>query len=131
MNTVFFFTSFLSNSTVCDTLLAFSLLNTDRNQNNGEKTHEYNGDIEFKKFSLQMDNKLILKAIDLKINSGEKVLICGRSGSGKSTLVTCILRLHNPKSRKGSILIGGQNFEDYDLEYLRSSIAYMQQVILN
>ena len=130
IRTIVYFNSFFSYSTVCDTFIDFGHLETDENHDNGEIINEYNGDIEFKNFSLQMDGKLILKGINLKINSGEKVLICGRTGSGKSTLITCLLRLHNPKLKKGSILIGGQNIEDFDLKYLRSSLAYMQQVII-
>ena len=31
-----------------------------------------------------------LNEIDLKVASGEKIVICGPSGSGKSTLIRCI-----------------------------------------
>lgn len=35
----------------------------------------------------------VLKNIDLTVQTGEKVVICGPSGSGKSTVVRCINRL--------------------------------------
>lgn len=40
--------------------------------------------------------KLALHDIDLTINSGEKVAICGRTGSGKSSLVALLLKLLDP-----------------------------------
>ncbi|MDO4499819.1 MAG: ABC transporter ATP-binding protein [Erysipelotrichaceae bacterium] len=48
--------------------------------------------IEFKDFSFQYFSQKnpTLKNINLTINQGEKVLICGLSGSGKSTLGNCI-----------------------------------------
>lgn len=35
----------------------------------------------------------VLKDINLTVNTGEKVVICGPSGSGKSTVVRCINKL--------------------------------------
>ena len=43
----------------------------------------------------------VLKDINLTVNSGEKVVICGPSGSGKSTVVRCINKLEEHQS--GSI----------------------------
>ncbi len=37
----------------------------------------------------------VLDSVDLTVNHGEIVVICGPSGSGKSTLVRCINRLEN------------------------------------
>ena len=34
-----------------------------------------------------------LKAINLEVTQGERIVICGPSGSGKSTLIRCINRL--------------------------------------
>lgn len=39
------------------------------------------------------DDFHVLKNIDLTVQNGEKVVICGPSGSGKSTVVRCISRL--------------------------------------
>lgn len=47
----------------------------------------------------------VLKSINLKINRGERIVICGPSGSGKSTLVRCLNRLEN--HQKGTITIDG------------------------
>ena len=32
----------------------------------------------------------VLKDINLSVNAGERIVICGPSGSGKSTLIRCI-----------------------------------------
>lgn len=39
------------------------------------------------------DDFHVLKDIDLTVQRGEKVVVCGPSGSGKSTLIRCINRL--------------------------------------
>ena len=37
----------------------------------------------------------VLRDIDLVVNKGERIVICGPSGSGKSTLIRCINRLND------------------------------------
>ena len=44
------------------------------------------------------DNFHVLKDINLTVNTGEKVVICGPSGSGKSTVVRCINKLEEHQS---------------------------------
>lgn len=47
----------------------------------------------------------VLKDINLTVNKGERIVICGPSGSGKSTLIRCINRLE--EHQKGDIIIDG------------------------
>ena len=47
----------------------------------------------------------VLKDIDLSVNRGERIVICGPSGSGKSTLIRCINRLE--EHQQGSIVVDG------------------------
>ena len=47
----------------------------------------------------------VLKDINLTVNSGERIVICGPSGSGKSTLIRCINRLE--VHQKGDIIVDG------------------------
>ncbi len=47
----------------------------------------------------------VLKDIDLRVEAGERVVICGPSGSGKSTAVRCINRLE--EHQKGTIRVDG------------------------
>ncbi len=48
----------------------------------------------------------VLKNINLTVDTGEKVVICGPSGSGKSTVVRCINRLE--EHQKGTIRLDGR-----------------------
>ncbi len=52
----------------------------------------------------------VLKDINLTIESGEKIVICGPSGSGKSTVVRCINQLE--RHQKGTIRIDGVELTD-------------------
>ena len=47
----------------------------------------------------------VLKEINLNVNRGERIVICGPSGSGKSTLIRCINRLE--EHQQGSINVDG------------------------
>jgi general L-amino acid transport system ATP-binding protein len=47
----------------------------------------------------------VLKDINLSIDEGERIVICGPSGSGKSTMIRCINRLE--KHQRGHILVNG------------------------
>ena len=87
-----------------------------------------NGDIEFKNvsFSYKKDNnKLSLKDVNLKINSGEVIGIIGGTGSSKSTLVNLINRLYD--TTKGEVLVGNINVKDYDLKVLRDNVSVVLQ----
>lgn len=87
-----------------------------------------NGEIIFNNvsFSYKKDmNKLCLKNINLKIDSGETVGIIGGTGSSKTSLIQLISRLYDVTD--GEILVGGKNVKDYDIESLRNSIATVLQ----
>ncbi|MCF6233450.1 MAG: amino acid ABC transporter ATP-binding protein [Rhodobacteraceae bacterium] len=47
----------------------------------------------------------VLRDINLTVNSGERIVVCGPSGSGKSTLIRCINALE--EHQKGSIEVDG------------------------
>ena len=52
----------------------------------------------------------VLQDIDLEVDRGERVVICGPSGSGKSTLIRCINRLE--KHQKGRLTVNGVELTD-------------------
>ena len=93
------------------------------------------GRIEFQniKFIYPSDKlqKPILNNLNLVIEPGKKVAFVGESGCGKSTTVNLIERLYDPT--EGRILIDGIDIKDYNLEYLRNLIGFVQQepVIFN
>jgi len=47
----------------------------------------------------------VLKAIDLTVARGERIVVCGPSGSGKSTLIRCINGLE--EHQQGRIIVDG------------------------
>jgi len=47
----------------------------------------------------------VLRDINLKIERGERIVVCGPSGSGKSTLIRCINRLE--EHQRGRIIVDG------------------------
>ncbi len=52
----------------------------------------------------------VLKDINLTVNRGERIVICGPSGSGKSTLIRCINRLE--EHQQGQIIVDGIELTD-------------------
>ncbi len=47
----------------------------------------------------------VLKSINLQVDKGERIVICGPSGSGKSTMIRCINRLE--EHQQGHIIVDG------------------------
>ncbi len=86
------------------------------------------GEIEFRNvdFSYYKDeNKNVLQEINLKIRAGETVGIIGGTGSSKTTLVNLISRLYDVT--KGSVMVGGHDVREYDMDSLRGQVAVVLQ----
>ena len=47
----------------------------------------------------------VLNNINLEVNKGERIVVCGPSGSGKSTMIRCINRLE--EHQEGKIIVDG------------------------
>ena len=47
----------------------------------------------------------VLRNVNLQVEKGQKVVVCGPSGSGKSTMIRCINRLE--EHQKGHIVVDG------------------------
>lgn len=63
--------------------------------------------IEIQDLTKSFDNKPVLRGVNLKIETGESVVIIGRSGCGKSVLLKLLIGLLNPDS--GHIIIDGED----------------------
>lgn len=85
-----------------------------------------NKDIEFKDVCFEyVQNKPVLKNINLTIPKNETLAIVGNSGGGKSTLVNLIPRFYDIKS--GSIKIDGVDIREFSLKSLRQNISMVFQ----
>lgn len=69
----------------------------------------------------------VLKDINLTVQSGEKIVICGPSGSGKSTLIRCVNALED--YQQGEIHIGTERVdaEDKNVHKLRQRVGMVFQ----
>lgn len=93
----------------------------------GAIQHNLEGNISFDNVSFVYSHTGI-KALDgfsLDIKQGEKVAVIGKTGSGKSTLVHLLLRMYDPTS--GQVKFDNISASDYNLEALRTQIAYAPQ----
>ncbi|KAK6170726.1 hypothetical protein SNE40_019043 [Patella caerulea] len=68
---------------------------------------------------------LVLKGINCKVKSGEKIGIVGRTGAGKSSLTLALFRII--ESAEGSISIDGINIAEIGLHDLRSKLTIIPQ----
>nr|XP_019784490.2 phosphatidylcholine translocator ABCB4 isoform X8 [Tursiops truncatus] len=94
----------------------------------GHKPDNIKGNLEFKDvhfcYPARPDVK-ILKALNLKVESGQMVALVGNSGCGKSTVVQLIQRLYDPT--EGMITIDGQDIRMFNVRYLREIIGVVSQ----
>ena len=68
------------------------------------------------KLHASLEEKEILKGINLQVNQGETHAIMGPNGSGKSTLSTVIAGHEDYKVEKGNILFDGEDLAELDAE---------------
>ncbi len=69
-----------------------------------------------------------LENVDLSVEKGDFLLICGKSGCGKSTLLRQLKPALSPNGTKnGKILIDGTVLEDMDVRRQTSEIGFVQQ----
>ena len=76
------------------------------------------------RYSAQAD-KDSLSGINLYIASGETVGILGGTGSGKTSLIQLISRLYDVS--EGSVMVGGVDVRQYDLDTLRNQVSVVLQ----
>jgi ABC-type polar amino acid transport system ATPase subunit len=83
--------------------------------------------IEFRQVNKWFGSLHVLKDINLTIDAGNVVVVCGPSGSGKSTLIRCINRLETIQS--GDIVVDGLSLADPGLDSakLRANVGMVFQ----
>ncbi len=69
----------------------------------------------------------VLKDINVTVNRGERIVVCGPSGSGKSTLIRCINRLE--QHQKGDIIVDGTELSSdlKNIDKIRSEVGMVFQ----
>ncbi len=67
----------------------------------------------------------VLHELDLAIEPGEIVAVCGPTGAGKTSLLNLLPRFYDPTG--GRVLVGGVDTRDLRLEDLRSAVALVTQ----
>ena len=72
--------------------------------------------LQIKKLHASVENKSILKGINLEVKAGEVHAIMGPNGSGKSTLASVIAGKEEYEVEKGQILLNGEDLEDLAAE---------------
>ena len=68
-----------------------------------------------------------LSDVNLTVQKGERIVVCGPSGSGKSTMIRCINRLEEHDS--GRIVVGGKELtsEVKDIDAVRREVGMVFQ----
>lgn len=89
--------------------------------------HTLQGNINFKEVNFVYPHTGIhaLKDFDLAIKPGQKIAVIGKTGSGKSTLAHLMLRMYD--TTNGEVRFDGVDVKQFDLQNLRSQIAYAPQ----
>jgi ABC-type multidrug transport system fused ATPase/permease subunit len=67
----------------------------------------------------------VLRGVDLTVEPGEIVAVCGSTGSGKTTLLNLLPRFYDP--RGGRVLLGGVDTRDVRVAELRGAVALVTQ----
>jgi len=67
----------------------------------------------------------VLSGIDLDVDPGEIVAVCGPTGAGKTSLLQLLPRFYDPTA--GRVLLGGVDARDVAVSDLRSAVAVVTQ----
>ena len=86
-----------------------------------KKMRKVKWNVEFKNLTFSYDNKRkVLKNINLKVKSWEKIAFVWHTGSGKTTMTNMLLRFFEPQSWK--VLIDDKDISEVTQESLRKNI---------
>lgn len=70
----------------------------------------------------------VLKELDFKIKSGEKIALVGKSGSGKSTIINLLSRFYPVTD--GKVSVDGNDIQSYHLTGYRHNIGIVPQEVI-
>jgi ABC-type multidrug transport system fused ATPase/permease subunit len=67
----------------------------------------------------------VLRGVDLEVEPGEIVAVCGATGAGKTSLLHLLPRFYDPTA--GRVELGGVDVRDASLQELRRAVAIVTQ----
>lgn len=106
----------------------FEVLDTDEHTPNSgtlEPDH-IRGEIEFKNVWFAYNNEnWVLRDVSFKVAPGETLALVGATGAGKSSTINILSRFY--EINKGQILLDGVDIRQYELNFLRKTIATVLQ----
>ncbi len=106
----------------------FEVLDTDEMTPNlgALKPAHIRGEITFKHvWFAYNDENWVLKDVNFNVQPGETLALVGATGAGKSSTINILSRFY--EINKGEILLDGVNIREYELDYLRNTIATVLQ----
>ncbi|CAF3899112.1 unnamed protein product [Rotaria sordida] len=88
------------------------------------------GIIEFKNYTFRYRPELdpVLKNLNVRIESKEKIGVIGRTGAGKSSLLQALFRLVDQSAINGTILFDDIDIGRLSLDHLRSRLSVIPQI---
>jgi len=72
-----------------------------------------------------VNKKWVLKDVSFSVNPGETLALVGATGAGKSSTINILSRFY--EINRGKITLDGVDIRDYDVNYLRRTIATVLQ----
>lgn len=86
----------------------------------------FKGEVEFSHVHFGYEQEVpILKNIDFRVKSGEKIALVGPTGSGKTTIINLLMRFYDVTS--GVIKLDGRDIRDYQISGLRKKVGVVLQ----
>lgn len=99
---------------------------TAKSKEDADKNWPKEGSIVFDNVWMQYrENPAVLRGITVRIESGQRIGICGRTGAGKSSVMTALFRIVELTS--GKVYIGDRDISTVPLITLRSAVAIIPQ----
>ena len=108
----------------------FDVLDTDEfTPDQGDYTPKtVKGEITFKNvWFAYNDEKWVLKDVSFHVKAGETLALVGATGAGKSSVINILSRFY--EIQRGEILLDGVDIREYELSFLRNTIATVLQDI--
>ena len=102
------------------------MLGAEREPLGGDELPDGSLDVHFRDLHFAYaEGTFALQHVDLRVPAGHTCALVGRTGSGKSTLATLVSRAVEPE--RGTVLLGGKDVLDVDLQHLRSAVGVVTQ----